>query len=291
MTDPVKDKFSAVWVSYSSISDYLKCPRAYYLKNIWRNPATCHKVQIINPQLALGQAVHEVVESLSVLPADKRFSDSLFDKFDKAWKKVSGKAGGFSNQITEDDFKKRGEEMLKKIINNPGPLAKLAVKIKDEVPHFWLSEEDNIILCGKIDWLEYLPETDSVHVIDFKTSKGIEDPNSLQLPIYHLLVTYCQKRKLQKASYWYLEFNEVCEEKVLPDLETAREQVLKVAKQIKVARQLQRFKCKNQNGCFACAPLEKVFRGEAELVGVNDFKQDTFVIPNYQEAGEESEIL
>ena len=287
-----KDKYSAVWVSYSSISDYLKCSRAYYLKNIWRNPQTGHKVQIINPQLALGQAVHEVVESLSLLPVNKRLTDSLFEKFEKAWKKISGSAGGFSNQATEEAFKNRGLSMLKRIVAHPGPIAKLAVKIKEEIPHYWLSEEDGIILCGKIDWLEYLPDSDSVHVIDFKTSKSAENPNSLQLPIYQLLVTYCQKRKLAKASYWYLEFSDTCEEKALPDINLSYEKILKIAKQIKVARQLQRFVCKNQNGCSACLPLEKVFRGEAKLVGVNDFKQDTFVISDSQfKEGEESEIL
>ncbi|QQS44706.1 PD-(D/E)XK nuclease family protein [Candidatus Roizmanbacteria bacterium] len=96
-------------------------------------------------------------------------------------------------------------------------MARKAVKIKEDLPHYWLSEEDNIILCGKIDWLEYLPETDSVHIIDFKTSKYDEDGDSLQLPIYYLLVTNTQKREVSKASYWYLERNDDLTEKELPD--------------------------------------------------------------------------
>src|SRR3989338_4517432 len=116
----MKDKYTAVWVSHSSITDFLKCPRAYFLHNI---------------------------------------------------------------------YKKRGEEMLSYLGQNPGPLKNLAVKIKMDLPYYYLSEQDNIILCGKIDWLEYLPESDSVHIIDFKTGRGEEDKDSLQLPIYHLLVT------------------------------------------------------------------------------------------------------
>ena len=70
--------------------------------------------------------------------------------------------------------------MLQRVIKHPGPVAKLAVKIKQDLPYYWLSEEDNIILCGKIDWLEYLPDQDGVHIIDFKTSKYDEAPQSLQ---------------------------------------------------------------------------------------------------------------
>jgi len=31
-----KDKFAAIWISHSSISDFLKCPRSYFLKNIYK---------------------------------------------------------------------------------------------------------------------------------------------------------------------------------------------------------------------------------------------------------------
>ena len=50
------------------------------------------------------------------------------------------------------------------------------------------NEEENIILNGKIDWLEYVPEDDSIRVIDFKTGKNDEKEGSLQLPIYILLL-------------------------------------------------------------------------------------------------------
>jgi len=181
----MSDKYTAVWVSHTSISDFLRCPRAYYLKNIYRDPKTNHKIKLMSPSLALGSAVHEVLESLSVLPRQTRFSGSLIAKFDRAWEKITGKKGGFINADTEYKFKQRGQEMLRRVMNNPGPLSGLAVKIQMDLPQFWLSEEDNIMLCGKIDWLEYLPDSDSVHIIDFKTGKTEEDPDSLQLPIYH----------------------------------------------------------------------------------------------------------
>src|SRR5258708_2328372 len=249
------------------MGDFLKCAGAYYLKNVHKDHDTGRKITLMSPPLALGQAVHEVVESLSNLPTETRFSESLVARFDSVWKKVGGKKGGFSSPEQEQKYKQRGENMLRRVMNNPGPLKNLAVKIKMELPYFWLSEEDGIILCGKIDWLEYFPDTNTVHIIDFKTGKNEEDGNSLQLPIYHLLVKNCQKRDVVKASYWYLDRNDAATEQTLPDLGDAREKVLKIAKEVKLARKLELFKCRQQDGCYACKPLEAILRGEAEMVG------------------------
>lgn len=272
------DKYTAVWVSHTSISDFLQCPRAYYLKNVYKDPNTRHKVQLMSPPLALGQVVHTVLESLSILPGAERFKESLINKFERSWQSVSGKKGGFFDEETEKVYKERGKEMLLKVMNNPGPLTGLAVKIKEDLPHYWLSEDEGIILCGKIDWLEYLQDDDSVNIIDFKTSKSEENDSSLQLPIYHLLVHNCQHRKVSKASYWYLGLDRIVE-KSLPDLESAHEQILKIAKEIKLARQLERFKCPHgEAGCFACKPFEQILQGKAEFVGENDFHQDIYVL-------------
>ncbi|HEX7018119.1 MAG TPA: PD-(D/E)XK nuclease family protein [Patescibacteria group bacterium] len=288
------DKFAATWVSHSSMRDFLSCPRAYYLNNVYRDPNTKHKIQLMSPALALGGAVHEVVESLSVLPAPDRLKESLISKFDKVWKKVTGEKGGFSNDSQEQQYKQRGEAMLRRIMNNPGPITRLAVKIKEELPQFWLSESDNIILCGKIDWLEYLPDSDSVHIIDFKTSKREEAGESLQLPIYHLLVSRTQRHKVSGASYWYLELSDELQEKELPDLHAAEEQVLQIAKKIKLARQLGKFACpEGENGCRTCRPLEKIVRGQAKQIGVNSYNQDVYILTGADDAPleEQSVIL
>jgi ATP-dependent helicase/DNAse subunit B len=287
----VKDKYSALWVSYSSINDFLNCPRAYYLRYVYKDPKTGHKLSLMAPPLALGQAVHEVIESLSVLPALQRFKQPLAERLDQAWEKVSGKKGGFSSSEQERKFKERGQKMLRKILDKPGPLAGLAVKIKMELPQFWLSEEENIILCGKIDWLEYLKESDSVHVIDFKTGKPGRDKNSLQLAIYQLLASHCQDRKVKKLSYWYLEQSDQPVQHKLTDEDETFEKVLKIAKQMKLARQLGRFRCP-ENGCRFCKPFETIINGGAELVGVNNHQADVYILPdiNLNDLAE-SEIL
>ncbi len=286
------DKYSATWVSHSSISDFLSCPRAYFLKNVYKDPTTGHKIQLMSPPLALGGAVHEVVESLSKVPTENRMKEPLLEKFETAWKKVSGKRGGFTDPDTEEHYKEIGREMLRRIMDNPGLLTKLAVKIKGDLPQYWLSEKDEIILCGKIDWIEYLPETDTVHIVDFKTSKKEEDGQSLQLPIYYLLVQNTQHRTVSKASYWYLRFRNEPDEQQLPDLEEAHDTVLQVAKRIKTARKLENFKCPNgADGCHSCKPLERVLRGEAELVGVDDYNHDVYILPLKPEAPSEQESV
>ncbi len=278
------DKYSAVYVSHSSIGNFLECPRSYYLRNVYKDPKTGHKVKLMSPPLALGQAVHEVVESLSELKVNERFRQPLLDKFEVAWKKVTGKQGGFFDKDIEFKYKQRGVEMLGRVTKNPGPVAELAVKIQMDLPQYWISEEDNIILCGKIDWLKYIPEEDSVEIVDFKTSQSEEGEDSLQLPIYHLLVHNCQKREVKGAWYWYLDKDEGMVKKELPDLNESEKKILEIGKKIKLARQLQHFKCPNgKGGCRGCRPYEKIVRGEAELVGQDEYRADVYVIRKQNE--------
>jgi len=287
-----KDKYTAVWVSHTSISDWLKCPRAYFLKNVYRDPVTKHKIKMMSPALALGQSVHEVLESLSQLPRGSRFSEPLPVKFERAWEKIKGERGGFTNDETEYGYKKRGLEMLARVYNYPGPINNLSVKIQMDLPYYWLSEEDNIILCGKVDWLEYLPETDSVHIIDFKTGKIQEEESSLQLPIYSLLVNHCQKRRTSKASYWYLAENDDLTEKQIPDLGESEKKILEIAQQMKVAQQINRFKCLNgEEGCFACKPFEAILNKEAKLVGQDEYGADVYILDRVESENRDGEIL
>ena len=274
----MKDKYKAVWVSHSSISDFLVCPRAYYLRNMYKDPKTGNKITVTSPALSLGQAVHEVIEGLSLLPVEDRLKTSLLEKLDVAWAKATGKLGGFKTKEQEEEYKERGRRMLKRVENNPGPILNKAVKIPSSfIPNYYLSDEDDIILCGKIDWLEYLESTDSIHIIDFKTGKNEESDESLQLPIYLLLATNTQSRPVTKASYWYLDKNDELTEKELPNIVDSKDKVLTVARRIKLARQLNHFICPT-GGCMKCRPLERVLKSEGEKVGTSDTRQDIYIL-------------
>jgi ATP-dependent helicase/DNAse subunit B len=262
------------------------------LKNVYKSPKTGHKITLMSPPLALGQIVHEVLESLSVLPTDKRFDEPLLAKLTKSWEKVTGKKGGFFDRETEERYFSRAKEMISRVSHHPGPLVELAVKIKDELPNFWLSEEDGIILCGKIDWLKYIKETDSVEIIDFKTSRNEEGTESLQLPIYHLIASYCQSREVVAAAYWYLSLSDELSPKELPPLEKSKEKILKIARGIKLARALRKFECPD-GGCHNCRSYEAVLSGEAEFVGVDNIRRDIYILERKEKTKlkDDSEIL
>ncbi len=277
------DKYKSVWVSHSSIGDFLKCPRAYFLHNMYKDPKTGRKMNLVNPALSLGQAVHNTLESLKNFPVDERIKHDLLADFEKRWAEVSGKIGGFKTVEEESVAKARGLEMIKRVIKNSGPIFKKTVTIKpaqnNMPPNFFLSEEDNIILCGYIDWLEYIEADDSVHIFDFKTGKNAETDDSLQLPIYLLLLNALQKRKVSGAFYWYLDRDDEPISMNLPEAETAKEKVLSIARQIKKARQENNFVCpQGAEGCFACKPFEKILKGEAEYIGIGGFGQDVYMI-------------
>jgi ATP-dependent exoDNAse (exonuclease V) beta subunit len=235
----------------------------------------------MSPPLSLGQAVHEVIESLAILPVEERLKISLVKKLDPVWLKITGKKGGFKTHSEEMVYRDRAEQMLINLQEDPGPILKKAIKIKSSInlPNYWLSEEDNIILCGKIDWLEYEEKSDSVHIIDFKTGKNEEKEDSLQLPIYLLLATNTQSKKVSGASYWYLDRDDGIVEKKLPDIKESFEKVYTVARRIKLARQINHFKCP-KDGCYACRPYERILKGEGEKVGVSDTRQDMYILPD-----------
>ena len=242
---------------------------------------------LMSPPLALGQAVHEVIESLSLLPKETRLKMPLLEKFKNAWEKIAGEKGGFTSPEEEESYKERGKEMINRVIQNPGIILNYAIKIKPrtekdrlsrfDLPYYTFSEADNIILCGKIDWLEYIEADSTAHIVDFKTGKSNEDENSLQLPIYFLLTKNCQKFEVNKASYWYLDRDNVPTPVQLPQEREAIERVMEVAKRVKLARQLNLMNCP-KGGCYACLPFEAILRGGGKLVGVSDTNQDIFVV-------------
>ena len=278
----VQDKYNAVWVSHSSIGDFLKCPRLYFLHNVYKNELG-RKINLTSPALSLGIAVHETIEGLSKYKVEERFFKSLEETFEEEWVKVSGRKGGFKTEQEEAEAKERGRKMVLRVEKNPGPLANKTIKLapahNNMPPNFFLSEEENIILNGKIDWLEYIEENDSIRVIDFKTGKNMEKDDSLQLPIYMLLLNNLQKRKVSGAAYWYLDLENGFVEKTLPDPEKSRATVLEIARKIKFARENNEFACHSgAKGCFACRPFEKILKGEAEFIGLGNYGQEMYIV-------------
>jgi ATP-dependent helicase/DNAse subunit B len=231
----------------------------------------------MEPPLALGQVVHDCIDSLSKLPTSERFNEPIADRFEKMWQNVSGVKGGFADFEQEQKYHDRARAMIERVAKHPGPIAQKAIKIRQDLPYFWLSEEDSIILCGKVDWLEYIDLSDSVRIIDFKTGKFDEDPESLQLPIYYLLASRTQTKKVSAMAYWYLDRDNDPQDVPLPNEEEAYKRVLEIAKKVSLARKLGHFKCKT-DGCRSCRPYEAIVNGKAIHIGINTFGQDLYVL-------------
>lgn len=244
---------------------------------------------IVTPALTLGVAVHEVLEGLGDFPSATRLDRNLRTWFEDVWKKSTGIVGGFTSEAEEAEYKARGERMIQTVVDNPRFLGNKIIKLPRSTmnPNFYLDEEQNIILNGLVDWIEYLPETDSLHIVDFKTGKHQERDESLQLPIYLLLCDRLQKRKVTRASYWYLE-SDTIQEKNLPTVTEALDAVLPLARRVAAARKSQEFTCpRGASGCFHCEPLARIaamHRGEAltgeepKFVGIGTFKQELYVV-------------
>ena len=275
---------SYLWLSYSKIRDFQVCPRAYFINHVYIEPRRKRKVQLMTPPLALGSVVHKVLENLSTLPVQERFKKSLVAELEDMWSIVKGELGGFSSLHQEKEYLDRGRSMMQKVMSHPGPLVELAVKISSDLPSCVLSAEDDLKLCGKIDWLQYHSEDNTISIIDFKTSRREEPPDSLQLPIYYCLATKTQDRQIVGVSYWYLENDTQPSLQPLPDFEKTWIEIQKIGRQVATAHKLHRFRCpQGEKGCRACLPLEKIVSGEAKWVAEGEYGKDIYILPQDEE--------
>jgi ATP-dependent helicase/DNAse subunit B len=263
-----KYPYGAVWLSPSSLSDFEKCPRLYFLRNVYKNPKTGRKIHVANPYMSLGVAVHRTIDSISSLPKDIRFTASLHGVFENIWKDISGEIGGFVNTEHESKFKEKGSAMITRIEKTPGPLKNYALKIKEKIPNMWLSETNLLVLCGVVDWIEVLFDG-SLHIIDFKTGKNDEE-GRLQLPIYYLLVKSYFKNEISRLSFWYLQKEDLPREAELPDVEETIKDLIKRGNEIRGFRKQKEILC-SEGGCSYCFEYEQVLRGKVKYVGVDTF--------------------
>jgi RecB family exonuclease len=256
-----------VWISYSALSDFEKCKRAYYYKHLYRNPKNNNRIQVVSPYLSLGTVVHETIEALASFSPKKRKEISLFQRYEEIWENYKGKKGGFISEDQEKKFKERGEEMLKRA-ENSNLIKNQALDTNNVFPKLSLFE--NIELVGSIDWIEILPSGE-LHIVDFKTGKNDESNNSLQLPIYVLLARNNFDKNAKKASYFYLDRDESPVFQEMGPLNFYLEEIKEKSQRILSAIKNNDFACSSgYKNCFHCREFDAVFSGAAEYVGFDD---------------------
>lgn len=293
----MSDKYKAIWLSHSSYNDFLNCPRGYYLKNVYKDPKTKNKISLLSPATSLGSAVHLSIETLLNYPSHER-EEKLKD-LEKAYERIwnenfVGKKGGFQNSEEEKEYYDKGLAMIENIKENPNFLLSKIIKKEsyykgDIIPNFFIDDEEEVLLCGVPDWVEYLDDN-TLHVVDFKTGKNEEREDSTQLPIYVLLLENLQKRKVSKASYWYLLTDKNIKEKEIDrgEIEDIKNKIVAAGKEIKELKNKtlkkdwrEVFVCeKGESGCIHCRDYEKILSGEAEYVGKDIYGKEGYVLRN-----------
>lgn len=252
-----------IYLSYTSLKDFLKCPRSYYLKNIYKDPQSGFRMQIASPYLTLGSTVHDSVKWYLDLKGQVT-KKQLEEKFRNLWLKYRGKKGGFSSNEIEGDFGKRGLKMLNNFLENVQNLEKSAPNIT--FPKFNLIE--SIILIGNFDFMGER-EDGSLHVVDFKTGAN-DEKDPIQLYIYAILAEANLEKNVSSASFWYLDREDRPREIVLDALEPKLEWLKEKALEIKKAINKNKWICIKdyaQDGalCRDCRDYQAIIDGKGQF--------------------------
>lgn len=265
---------NAVFISPSSISAFKTCPKSYFYQYVYKNPKTGLKIQLINPKLALGSVIHDVLAQFLKMETN-RSEDQLLNILTRYWKEITGEKGGFNSEEEENSYRDRANRMLNMFWSNARFREALSLKMPD-FPKVDLGND--LILTGKLDWIE--KEEDVYHIIDFKTGEREERSDSMQLPIYAVLTFGLFKSNKIRASYWYLDREAELQEVQLPQVEETIENLKRVGLTIKNSRLTNSFRCSSgYESCWACRDLEAVANGKGKLVAVDyNRKQEIYIL-------------
>ncbi len=276
---------NAVFISPSTLADFNRCPQLYYYRSVYRNPQTGLKIQIITPALALGQTVHDTIERFVSEVTVNKTKEELDKIYEWFWQQVAGEKGGFFSFQAEKTYKERGKQMLARFFKNEHCHTVKPTKL----PAFpKLEMGDDIILTGKVDWIE--DKGNFLHIVDFKTGQKEERDDSKQLPIYAILTKGVLKVDEVKVSYWYLDKNDELTDFPLPDLEKEYRHLKQKGMVLKMARLSQSFRCSSgYESCMFCRDFMAVAHGKGKMVAMDtsNRKQEIYVLPPKEEKVEE----
>ncbi|MFH2109278.1 MAG: PD-(D/E)XK nuclease family protein [Patescibacteria group bacterium] len=263
-----------VYISHSKIGDFSKCPQLYFLRSVYKDPKTRYKMQIITPALALGSIVHDILDSFLNNEPSERTNILLYNTFKSYWKNIEGEKGGFLTEDTEKEYKERAIKMLKNFFDTKDFLFKKRLKTST-FPKYDLGKD--MVVNGKLDWVEM--DGDYFHIVDFKTGRNEEKDNSLQMPIYSLLVQNEFKTEKIKSSYWYLDSSPTPILFNLPEKEKTLSELIFWGERIKLAHETSSFRCKSGGDfCWACKDFVRVKNGEGKIVSVDHNRSQNIYI-------------
>ena len=260
---------NTIWISYSSLSDFEKCPRLYYLRSIYRDKkfGNNFRIQVANPYLSLGEIVHDAIDNyINKFSPAERNKNVMIQELSKGWNLKHGKIGGFKNDTQEKEFKTRSVIMVNRFLSNKSFSRANSYKLP-KFPKKKLFPDKDLTLVGNFDWVETYK--DGLHIVDFKTGRQEEDVDSLQLPIYTILANDNLDKPVLKTSYWYLDKDPVPKEVRMNNLEKSLKVVQKKSLEVEKAIKKSNFTDHSSKSCFFCKEYEAVLNGKAEHVGTH----------------------
>lgn len=261
----------ALWISYTGLKDFLRCPRSFYLKNRYRNPKTGYKLQITSGPMTLGSVIHDAIKWY--LQTDRTANkDQVIAQFRNLWLKYRGKRGGFRSREEEGDFGRRGLSMLENFMKN-------AATLESNLPAYNFLRyqlDEKIVLSGKVDFIGELADG-SLHILDFKTGAK-EEEDSTQLHTYAIMAESNFAKPVSKISFWYLDKDDLPKEAVLDPLPDKLDWLKNKALEIQQAVEKNNWVCiKGSELCFDCRNYQAIIEGKGEFQFSDaEFKKDVY---------------
>ncbi len=234
------------YLSYSQIETFKTCPLHYKLRYILKIPT------FPSASLSFGSAMHAALNSfyLSVKDGEKPTEKLMHELLSKNWINE-----GFTNKSHEKKFFEKGKVYLSGFLKESFDSKNLPILLEEP----FLVPFGKLKIGGKIDRVDRLPDG-SIEIIYYKTGATLpnqkEVDRNLQLSFYALAATQIptepfgkSPEKIKLSLYYLDQQQKITTTRTKEDLERAKEEIMKVKKEIEASD----FSC---SGGFLCQNCE-----------------------------------
>lgn len=206
-----------------SIGIYEQCPRRY--KHQYVDGLT-QKYRKPWPWLTMGSHVHTALTRfLRDIPVEERTVETIESLLRNSWRR---NREGFTDAEQEREYGERALAQVRWFASTQKTdVEPLMLERFHEAP-----VSENVVLMGRIDRIDRHKDG-GLHVIDYKTGKVPENPDTFQLLQYAVILARTLPYPVTQASYLYLEDGEWRTFSIDPvDVQKTRGAVLAIAKRI-----------------------------------------------------------
>jgi DNA helicase-2/ATP-dependent DNA helicase PcrA len=192
-------------LSPSSVDSYRKCPQLFLFSRVWSLKEGPRAT------LSFGSVMHTTIKRFieQLRRGVKLPFDDVAGIFEAEWT-----SAGFEDDYQEAEYKRYGIEQLRAF---HATILAAEPHILEQEKAFQLPLENNVIVNGRIDQINYLGQTSAlghknVEIIDYKTGTPRKDTDAkkdLQLSIYAVAAREILDLNPVRLAFHYLQNNEV----------------------------------------------------------------------------------